>query len=367
MRDEGESDWQDRPRANPETPMFEARLLGALLVLFLLGIGICLLLEGDHPTVVATLQATRPEAGKPMVMEHLVADDGGERSTPVPITAEVGVLQITGAPTTHTVGKANPASVDISIHLRRADCVHLVEDLGGRCSGPVQMKRAGSPSPAELELTARHEPVHLRLSPGSAKKFSITQSSLATQEPVPSALAFESSHPAGMSATIVCAHRVPIEIALESRPQAVMCSAGQEAYETQITIRTLPRLVLFLNDIATIEVHLRSERVKAVLDGTHLQLDGDVDGKADVSQSTIEVASPTTNLVDVHLDSSSSPGSSGITLRSDAATAVVDGELRNPSEFEKHKEIVYVVGSVLIGFILVVAFEFFKAWIRGGR
>jgi hypothetical protein len=361
VRREGE-----RERRQVWTPSLEGSVLAALLVVALFLIGACLYLQGVRPAVGAALRARRSEAGRPMVMQRIDTGQSEKGRAPVPISAMLSALRVTGAPGPHASEPARSAALDLSIDLGRGDCARLVRSLGGRCRGPVRIDAARPTDPAQLELRAPRGPVHLRFSPGPAARFSITQSSLATQQPIPSALTMEMTPTRGASATVSCVHSTPTIVAAGVHRRRVDCVPGQETYETQVVVKPWPRLDLFLNGIVSAEGDIRSEKVEAVLDGARLHLDGDEDGTAEASPSTVELAGSAAHPVGFHLHASGVTASTGIAIRSSAAAVRVDGDLQNPSEYERLRDYILGSGFVFLGLILAAGIEFAKTRVRGG-
>lgn len=75
----GRSGQAKKEPVGVETPVFEALVLGALLLIALAAIGVCLYVQGDRPEVSVVIRAARTAAGRPMVVEGLGTS---ERSTP---------------------------------------------------------------------------------------------------------------------------------------------------------------------------------------------------------------------------------------------------------------------------------------------
>jgi hypothetical protein len=352
---------QQEYQAGPKLPSPYAWLLaGGGFVIVLL---FCFLKSHSHPPINTSLSSAAPAPGMPVTISGLTQTEDSEP----PFEADVGSFSITQLPSKPIPeAKRKAGKVTLLLPIPSSSCKPLRRVLGGRCEGEAPVP-SGEPEGIEVKPLRPSTAMSMQLQPKDGNVVQLTQSTPATEQPIPTAWAVRTDA-AETEVTFGCATPMPLLVAVPPHRQRVMCAPGKAVFRLAVQPRRPTAPIIFINDVGRIEANLNGRKARVgVLHGALHVGDNQPALEEGKGGAQVEIASDRQSGVDAVLEDSDRSKVASLTFSSkEASTVTVGGVNQIPSWLDRHEGLHYLLLGLAGGALAATLIDYL-AKRRGAR
>ena len=293
---------------------------------------LCFAMDRWHPSISASLSSAGLAPGTPLSMSDL------HPTGRPPIEVDSGNFSIAQMPAPARRGaSAHAEELVLLLPVSRHGCQRLRDAFGGGCG--TGAPSAGRPVDGiEISPARPRQAVSVQFEPRENASMRVTQSTTASQQPIPTAWAVQFDAPR-TDVPFDCSLRTVVLVAVPPRRRRVRCEPGQSTFRLAVRSRPSTTPIAFLNEVTRLEASASGTTGGLSVNRGELTI-GDDDQAIEGAPARVMIEGNDGASVEAKLESSAGPRVANLSLGSKRASMVtVEGADRVPSWLDRHGDL----------------------------